>query len=399
MSRGRTCGLVAAAVAAVVVAAAPGCGEGREAARTAPPPTSTRPPPPTRVEVIGGLADGRFDPTAIYLREAPGVVTVISEFAAGQLPEELGGGGARGLGSGFVIDGHGEIATNAHVVSVGAGGRRARAVYVQFGDRNQVPARIVGVDPNSDVALLKIDPAGLRLRPLPLGANAHLTVGAPVAAIGSPFGEPQSLSVGVISALHRSIQSLTDFQISDAIQTDAAINRGNSGGPLVDAHGRVIGINSQISSTGGGGEGVGYAVPVDTVKRSLAQLRRYGRVSYAYIGVASVVLYPQLARRLGLPVDRGAYVQSVNPGSPAARAGLRGGSRSMAFQAERFRVGGDVITRVDGRTIRDESDLARAVEARRPGQTVTVQVYRGGRRLDVRLTLAERPANVRRARP
>jgi len=349
--------------------------------------------------VIGGLGSGRFDPAAIYRREAPGVVTVISEFAGGQLPEELGGGGARGLGTGFVLGGNGEIATNAHVVSLGAGGRRARAVYVQFGDRNEVPARIVGVDPNSDVALLKIDPAGLTLRPLPLGANSHLTVGAPVAAIGSPFGEPQSLSVGVISALHRTIQSLTDFQISNAIQTDAAINRGNSGGPLVDARGRVIGINSQIRSTSGGGEGVGYAVPVDTVKRSLAQLRRHGRASYAYIGVSSVVLYPQLARRLGLPVDRGAYVQSVNPGSPAARAGLRGGSRSMTFQAERFRAGGDVITRVDRRPIRDESDLARAVETRRPGQTVTVQLYRGGRRLEIRLTLAERPARVRRSRP
>jgi S1-C subfamily serine protease len=382
--------------ATVVAAMASGCGGGRPAAGTGTHPTATRPAPPGRVEVVSGIGSGHFDPAAIYRREAPGVVTVISEFGAGELPDELGGGGARGLGSGFVLNGGGEIATNAHVVSVGAAGRRARAVYVQFGDLNQVPARIVGVDPNSDVALLRVDPSGLTLRPLPLGTDGHLAVGAPVAAIGSPFGEPQSLSVGVISALHRSIESLTDFQISDAVQTDAAINRGNSGGPLVDAHGRVIGINSQISSTGGGGEGVGYAVPVDAVRRSLAQLRRYGRASYAYIGVSSVVLYPQLARRLGLPVDRGAFVQAVNPGSPAAHAGLRGGSRQIAFQADRFRVGGDVIVRVDDRPIRDESDLARAVETRRPGQTVTVQVYRGGRRTDLRVTLAQRPANIRR---
>ena len=157
----------------------------------------------------------------------------------------------------------------------------------------------------------------------------------------------------------------------------------------------MIGINSQISSTSGGGEGVGYAVPIDTVKRSLSQLRRYGRASYAYIGVSTLVLYPQLARRLGLPVDRGAYVQGVNPGSPAAYAGLRAGSRTITFQADRFRVGGDVIARVEGRPIRDESDLARALEAHRPGQTVTVQLYRGGRRMEVRVTLAERPANVR----
>ncbi|HKG18077.1 MAG TPA: trypsin-like peptidase domain-containing protein [Solirubrobacteraceae bacterium] len=392
MTPRRMCGLVAAAA---VAAAVPGCGDDHQADGTGTRSTTARPEPPGRVEVVSGIGGGRFDPTAIYRREAPGVVTVISEFGAGQLPEELGGGGAKGLGSGFVLNGKGEIATNAHVVSVGAAGRRARAVYVQFGDLNQVPARIVGADPNSDVALLRIDPGGLTLRPLPLGTDAHLAVGSPVAAIGSPFGEPQSLSVGVISALHRSIESLTDFQISDAIQTDAAINKGNSGGPLVDAHGRVIGINSQISSTSGGGEGVGYAVPIDTVKRSLSQLRRYGRASYAYIGVSTLVLYPQLARRLGLPVDRGAYVQGVNPGSPAAHAGLRGGSRTITFQADRFRAGGDVIARVEGRAIRDESDLARAVEAHRPGQTVTVQLYRGGRRMEVRVTLAERPANVR----
>ncbi|MFL5819987.1 MAG: S1C family serine protease [Solirubrobacteraceae bacterium] len=393
-------GAAGLAMTAVLAAAASACGNGGERAKTTvPPTTATRPAPPGRVEVIGGLANGRFDPAAIYRREAPGVVTVISEFARGQLPEQLGGGGARGLGSGFVLNGRGDIATNAHVVALGATARRARAVYVQFGDRNEVPARIVGVDPNSDVALLRVDPAGLTLRPLPLGGNAHLLVGAPVAAIGSPYGEPQSLSIGVISALHRTIESLTEFQISDAIQTDAAINRGNSGGPLVDGRGRVIGINSQISSTGGGAEGVGFAVPIDTVKRSLGQLRRYGRASYAYIGVSSVVLYPQLARRLGLPADRGAYVQSINPGSPAARAGLRGGSRSVTFQAQRFRVGGDVVTRVDRRAIRDESDLARAIEARRPGETVTVRVYRGGRQLDLRVKLAQRPANVRAPRP
>ena len=217
-----------------------------------------------------------------------------------------------------------------------------------------------------------------------------------MAAIGSPFGEPQSLSVGVISALNRTIESLTDFQISDAIQTDAAVNRGNSGGPLVDAQGRVLGINSQIQSTGGGGEGVGFAVPVDVVRRSLDELRRNGRVSYAYIGVSSAAVYPQLARRLELPVQRGALLQSIQAGSPAARAGLRAGTRNLRFQARPYRAGGDVITRVDGKVIREESDLSRAIARRRAGDTVEIEYYRDGDRRSARLELAERPLAVTR---
>ena len=165
--------------------------------------------------------------------------------------------------------------------------RKAQEVYVAFADGNQVPARIVGYDPNADVALLKLDPAGLRLRPLKLGTARDLRVGSPVAAIGSPFGEPQSLSIGVVSATDRTIQSLTGFDVAGAIQTDAAINRGNSGGPLVNAAGEVLGINSQIQTSSGGGEGVGYAVPVDTVRRTLDALRADGKVDYAYLGVST----------------------------------------------------------------------------------------------------------------
>lgn len=378
-----------------------GCGADQRALAPGEPPAQTRSAPPGRVEVIKGLDDGDFNPVEIYRRIGPGVVTVISEFGRSATPEGLDGGGGRGLGSGFVLNGQGEVATNAHVVSNGEGGdlRPARGVFVQFADGNQVSARVVGTDANADVALLKIDPDGLTLRPLPLGSSARLIVGAPVAAIGSPFGEPQSLSIGVISAVNRTIQSLTDFQISDAIQTDAAVNRGNSGGPLVDAEGRVLGINSQIESTGGGGEGVGFAVPVDTIKRSLDQLRRRGKVSYAYVGVSSTELYPQLARRLDIPVERGAFVQEVTPDSPASRAGIRGGSRTVRFQARAFRTGGDVITRVGGRPIREESDLSRAIEARRPGETVEVEIYRGDDRRTLRVTLAERPLKVARQRP
>ena len=228
-----------------------------------------------------------------------------------------------------MLNGDGEVATNAHVVTEGEGRaiRKAKEVYVAFADGNQVPARIVGYDANADVALLKIDPAGLTLRPLRLGTARDLRVGSPVAAIGSPFGEPQSLSVGVVSATDRSIKSLTGFEIAGAIQTDAAINRGNSGGPLVNAEGEVLGVNSQIQTTSGGGEGVGYAVPADTVRRTLAALRKDGKVEYAYLGVATARIYPQLARRFRLPVTKGAWVQDVVAGGPADRGRAARGQR------------------------------------------------------------------------
>ncbi len=233
----------------------------------------------TTVEVVRSPpgAARRFDPAAIYERDSPGVVTVFSVLEGS---DALGGEGGQGVGSGFVLNAAGEVATNAHVVTEGTGDaiRKAKEVYVAFADGNEVSAQIVGFDANADVALLKIDPAGLTLRPLGLGTAQDLRVGSPVAAIGSPFGEPQSLSVGVVSAIDRSIESLTGFEIAGAIQTDAAINRGNSGGPLVNATGEVLGINSQIQTTSGGWEGVGYAIPVDMVRRTLAALRKDGSV-------------------------------------------------------------------------------------------------------------------------
>ena len=258
--------------------------------------STTREVTTTRVEVVEGIGrKGGFNPSEIYSRLAPGVVTVISLFDGPTSVLEDGGEG--GQGSGFVIDDEGYIATNAHVVTKeDDNSARAERVFVQFPDGNRVPAEIVGHDPNADVALLKVEPSGLDLTPLRLGRSAGLQVGEPVAAIGSPFGEEQSLSVGVVSALDRNIQSLTRFGIGDAIQTDAAINPGNSGGPLLDAHGRVIGINAQIKSQSGGGEGVGFAIPVDAVSRSLAELREDGRVEYGYLGVQTMILWPQLAR-------------------------------------------------------------------------------------------------------
>jgi S1-C subfamily serine protease len=357
----------------------------------------------TKVQVLeqsaGAEGERRtsFDPRRIYKDEAPGVVTVVSLFGSQGLDSIIGGGGGDqgGVGSGFVVSRDGEIATNAHVVTTGEGDeiKRANQLYVEFADGNQVEAKIVGFDPNADIALIKVDPEGLTLRPLPLAKDSEVQVGTPVAAIGSPFGEKQSLSVGVVSAVDRAIGSLTEFQISGAIQTDAAINPGNSGGPLVDGRGRVIGVNQQIKSQSGGGEGVGFAVPAPVVQRSLEGLRKDGKVLYAYLGVQSVELYPQLVEHFDLPVGKGAWVQVVQPDGPGAKAGLKGGKENAKFQARSFTDGGDIITKIDDRRIDTPDDLSEAVQLFDPGQKVKVEVYRDGKKRDLDLTLGERPLN------
>jgi S1-C subfamily serine protease len=348
----------------------------------------------TRVEVVEGIGkEGGFNPGAIYRRLSPGVVTVISLFNGGTSLLEDGGEG--GQGSGFVLDGDGYIATNAHVVTSGSGGstKQADQVYVDFSDGNRVEARIVGADPNADVALLKIEPGGLSLTPLTLGSSEHIVVGEPVAAIGSPFGERQSLTVGVISAVDRNIESLTRFQIGDAIQTDAAINPGNSGGPLLNSKGQVLGINAQIKSTSGGGEGVGFAIPVDAVRRSLRELRENGRVDYGFLGVTTFTLWPQLARRLGIDAREGALVQKVEDGSPADDAGLREGDDTIEFQGQSdIPVGGDVIVAVNGKKLTRSDDLADTISAMHASDKVTLTVLRDGKPRDVKVELGKREA-------
>jgi S1-C subfamily serine protease len=352
----------------------------------------------TRVKVVeqGGANGSRFDAQGLYRRLAPGVVTVISIFDGS--PSLLGeDGGEGGQGSGFVIDGDGHIATNAHVVTNGTGARakRAKSVYVEFSDGNRVKGKVIGADLNADVAMLKVEPGGLSLTPLPLGVSHGLSVGDPVAAIGSPFGERQSLSVGVISALDRDIDSLTNFTIGNAIQTDAAINPGNSGGPLLDAAGKVLGINSQIKSSGGGGEGVGFAVPVDTVRRSLRALQRSGKVSYGYLGVSALSLYPQLGERLDLPVKSGALVQEVVDGSPAEDAGLKAGGEKIEFQGDKdIASGGDVIVSVDGDRVTRANNLSDLISRHHEGDKVELQVLRDGDRKTVEVTLGKRPARA-----
>ena len=391
--RGRKAAALAVAVAAVALA---GCSDD-DGDGSAEAPAAAKEVRTTRVEVVKGLGrKGSFDPAALYDRLSPGVVTVLSLFDGagesllrGEEDDEEGG-----QGSGFVLDGSGYVATNAHVVTSGdpPDTKRAKEVYVEFSNGNRVRARIVGEDPNADVALLKIDPAGLQLTPLPIGRSRDIKVGQPVAAIGSPFGERQSLSVGVVSALDRTIQSLTAFQIGNAIQTDAAINPGNSGGPLLSGTGRVLGINSQIKSTSGGGEGVGFAVPADTVRRSLRALREQGRVDYGYLGVTSQPLYPQLAKRLGLRSSGGALIVKVEDGSPADDAGLRAGGEKIDFQGqEDIPKDGDVVVAVNGRRLTRARDLADLISGHDAGDDVELTVVRDGRRRAVEAELGKRP--------
>jgi len=306
----------------------------------------------------------------------------------------FGGGGGAAEGSGFVLDTSGHIVTNAHVVTDESGGgprKPAKEVFIEFPDRNVVPAHIIGFDPFADVALLEVKPDGFALHPLKLGDDRELEVGQPVAAIGSPFGEQQSLSVGVVSATDRSVESLTKFQIEGAIQTDASINPGNSGGPLLDAGARVLGINEQIETESGSNSGVGFAVPISAVKRSLAQLERNGKAEYAYIGVATQPLYPQLAKKLGLGTDHGGLISEVVSGSPADEAGLQAGSDKVRFQAALYETGGDVILAVEGRKVVGPNDLADFISDYKPGETVTLDVLRDGKDTEVEVTLGKRP--------
>ena len=375
-------GAVLAALALVVA----GCGSGNatpgpdeESSSTETTTAETSEAPEVAIETS---APG-FDAVEVFEEASPGVVTIRSIFGPGSAAE----------GSGFVLNEEGEIVTNAHVVTDESSGSRepAEEVFVEFPDHNVVEAEIVGFDPFADVALLKVEPDGFELHPLELGDDSTLKVGQPVAAIGSPFGEEQSLSVGVISATDRSVKSLTQFQIVGAIQTDASINPGNSGGPLLDAGGRVLGINQQIETSSGANDGVGFAVPVSAIERSIEQLREKGKAEYAYIGVSSESLYPQLAEKLGLDTDFGGLIAEVVPGGPADKAGLEGGDEKLVFQGQPYRVGGDVILQVDGEDVVEVDDLARFVSEHEPGEKVDLTIIHDGKRKDIEVTLEARP--------
>jgi 2-alkenal reductase len=328
-----------------------------------------------------------FDPARIYASRSGGVVTIYADL----------GPDGQSQGSGFVVDRTGTILTNAHVITNVASSsnvRGARAVFVEYADGERAPAEIVGWDLFSDVGAIRVDTDEHALQPVPLGNSADVVVGQSVAAIGSPFGNQTSLAVGVVSATGRSIASLTSrYAVADAIQIDAPINRGNSGGPLFDAGGRVIGINAQIRSNSGTAEGVGFAIPINVAKRALDQLIRTGRVAYAYIGITTQDVTPGLARRFGLAADRGALVVAVEPGTPAARAKLRAGTQGESYNGLSVTLGGDVIVAIDGKPVRSADDVSRIVtDELMPGETVPFEVLRDGDTpVTVQVALGERP--------
>jgi 2-alkenal reductase len=347
---------------------------------------------------VAPLPGKGFDPQRIFAERSPGVVTIFSYF--GDPADE---GTQVSQGSGFVTSRSGYVLTNSHVIT-SAGDvpssrvRPAERVFVEFADGDRVEAKVIGWDLFDDVGLIQVKSGDHPLAPVPLGVSASVTVGDSVAAIGSPLGTEigtNSLAVGVVSAIHRSIDAVTvsRYRVIDAIQTDAPITHGNSGGPLFDARGRVIGINAQIRSTRGGGNdsGIGFAIPIDAAKHSMAQLISTGRVRYAYLGILTEDMTPSLARATGYKVKRGALIVEVQ-GGPAREAGLRGGNRQVDVLGFRnLAVGGDVIVDIDGRPVRSADDLVRIVSfSLKPNDIAVFTIVRDGQQRKVAVTLAER---------
>jgi S1-C subfamily serine protease len=352
--------------------------------------------PASATSKVAPISGKGFDPSRIFAKRVTGVVTIFAYFGdpASQTTQVA-------QGSGFVISPRGYILTNSHVITnagEGASVHAADRLFVEFSDGDRAEAKVVGWDLYDDVGLIRVESDAHRLAPVPLGASGSVVVGEPVAAIGSPLGNENSLAVGVVSAIHRSIKALTvaRYKVVDAIQTDAAITHGNSGGPLLDARGRVIGINAQIrSETGTGNDsGIGFAIPIDAAKNSVAQLIKNGRVSYAYVGITTDNMTPSLAKAFGYKVDRGALIVDVNDGSPAAAAHLRGGNRFVnVLGVQQLKTGGDVIVAVDGHPVTSADDVVRLVSFElKPKETAVFTIVRDGRRTQIPVRLAERQA-------
>jgi putative serine protease PepD len=325
----------------------------------------------------------------IYQRDADGVAFIRSTIAQKTqsvfgLPQQQS---SEATGSGFLIDGDGHILTNAHVVE------GAKTVTVQLGNGAEQDAQVVGTDPSSDVALLKVDNTE-GANPLPLGDSSNVQVGDPVVAIGNPFALDRTVTSGIVSALQRQIQAPNGFSISDVIQTDAAINPGNSGGPLINGDGEVIGINSQIESQSGGNEGVGFAVPIKTAADVVSQLENGGEVHQPYLGITGEDIDPDVAQALNLPVSQGVLVARVLSGGPADDAGLKGATGQATIGGQTFPVGGDIITKVDGKTITGMDDVISTVNDHKPGDEITLTIYSGGQQKDVTVKLGDRPSHV-----
>jgi S1-C subfamily serine protease len=330
----------------------------------------------------------------IYRRDAPGVVQItatsvqqVQSDPFNVLPPTQQT--SQSLGSGFVIDKSGHIVTNYHVIE------GAQKVQVSFSSQDQVPATVIGKDPSTDVAVLKIDAHARALTPLQLGNSDNVTVGDPVYAIGNPFGYTRTLTTGVVSALQRQIEAPDSLKIDNAIQTDAAINHGNSGGPLIDVAGRVIGVTSQISTgtTGQQGNlGIGFAIPIDTVRNVAAQIIKNGKALHAFLGVTASSLTPRISRLFHLPAQEGLLVQSVDKGSGADRAHLRAGNTKVVVDGESYQLGGDIIVAADGVPVTTLDGLREAVAAKKPGQKMKIDLYRGNERKIVTVRLGQRPS-------
>jgi S1-C subfamily serine protease len=325
----------------------------------------------------------------INKKAAPGVAFIRAQIvqsapSAFGLPQQQRG---EATGSGFVLNQDGYIATNAHVVS------GAKSVDVSFGKGTPTPAKVVGRDPSTDLAVIKVDPSKVKLTPVPLGDSDKLHVGDPVVAIGNPFGYDDTVTTGIVSALGREIKAPNDFSIDHTIQTDAAINPGNSGGPLLDDQGQVIGINSQIATGGSskGSVGIGFAIPINLAKQVFPQLIQKGKVAHAYIGITTAAISPTIVKDLKLPSPTGALVQAVQSGSPADKAGLRAGKTPTSTQ---LIAGGDLIVGIDGKPVHTPQDIATAIGDNKPGQAVTIQFYRGHTKKSATVTLADRPAKA-----
>jgi S1-C subfamily serine protease len=345
------------------------------------------------------LTSTDMTPAEIYNKYSAGVVEVLATFnnVSSATPYGPSSSSAQALGSGFVVAADGSILTNAHVVS--DNGTTADSVKVVFktqdgSDTTTVVATVVGVDETSDVALLKVDPAKApALDPVPLGDSSAVQVGEAVVAIGNPLGYDFSVTSGIVSATNRNLQSPNGSVIPDGIQTDAAINEGNSGGPLIDASGQVIGINEQIASQSGGNQGLGFAVPINTAASVMKQLQATGKVTYAYLGVQGQTITSDVAGALGLSQNEGVLVAAVSESSPAAKAGIEGGSQQTDLQGQLYVVGGDVITAMDGKTLASMDELGAAILKHKPGDTVTLTVVSGGKTSDVKVALVERPSS------
>jgi S1-C subfamily serine protease len=332
----------------------------------------------------------------IYRADGEGVAFIESQIEPqeteslnpfGEVEPESGGGTA--TGSGFVIDDEGHILTNNHVVE------GASKVTVKLGDSEKTyDAEVVGTDPGTDIALLKVDAPAKEIQPLTLGHSSEAEVGDPVVAIGNPFGLDRTVTSGIVSALQRQIEAPNGFSISHVIQTDAAINPGNSGGPLINSAGEVIGINAQIA-TGGGGNGnvgIGFAIPIDTVRAEIEQLKTNGEVDHAFIGITGGTVTPELAKAVNLPVDEGVIVQSVVKGGPADKAGLEAGGTSATIEGQEVRLGGDIITEVDGKKLKSMDELVEIIQGSKPGDKVELKIFRDGDEKTADVTLGTQPA-------